>query len=89
MFSSRVVALLVLCKGDEVFQAHDVFLVRPWITRDIRCRDDQSDFFIEHFLHLLRGDALLQGAKVFSFVTHAVRLVENLPPSVFAGGFCS
>jgi len=73
----------------ESAQSPDITLFTGRICSNIWFGNNQGYFLSLHFIHLSFGNALLQGTQELCLPSKSVRLIENLSPTVFAGGLIS
>ena len=52
-------------------------------------RNNENNILALHFVHLCRGDSLLERTEIFGPVTQTIGFVDNLTPTILAGRFCS
>ena len=51
--------------------------------------NNKNNILALHFVHLCRGDSLLERTEIFGSVTQTVGFIDNLTPTILAGRFCS
>jgi len=73
-------------ESNEASERPDAILPVSWIGSDVRLRNNKNDLLGVHLIKLRRGDALLKSAEVLRSAAQTVGFVDNLTPSVLAGG---